>query len=296
MDTVAMLEQSKLKYSINYSLRGASTFRVGGTCALAIFPESAEQIALAAYICRESGMRFSVVGRGSNILFSDGQIDRAIIFTHGAVSVRAEGDLLYAEAGVSLPRLCLYAAERGMGGLEFASGIPGSVGGALFMNAGAYGESVSDTVVSSTALDLESGERVSISEHSFGYRQSIYMQSNSLVCLEAVFKTRSCEPESIRQRISELAKKRRESQPLEYPSAGSYFKRPEGHFAGKLIEDCGLKGASCGGARVSEKHAGFIINTGAASCADILALEELVRTTVRQKTGVVLEREVELIE
>ncbi len=294
MDIISLLEESKIKYALDYPLSTACTFRVGGECSLALFPDSAEQIALCARICMQSGRAFAVIGKGSNTLFTDGKTEKVLIFTGGAKAVKIDGKRVYAEAGAALPTLCQALAGVGLGGLEFAFGIPGSVGGALFMNAGAYGGCVGDFVVHSHALDCDSGEITEIKEHGFGYRQSIYMQNKSLVCLDAVLELEYADSRQIKQKMSELAQNRRQKQPLEYPSAGSYFKRPEGDFAGRLIEVCGLKGKSVGGAQVSQKHAGFIINTGGATCADILALEELVRQTVKEQTGVTLCREVEL--
>ena len=187
------------------------------------------------------------------------------------------------------------AANASLSGLEFARGIPASVGGAVFMNAGAYGGQMSDIVAYTTALDTESGEIIQLTEHSFSYRESIYMKNPALVCLGAELRLRSGDSREINEKMREYTAKRREKQPLEFPSAGSYFKRPEGYFAGKLIEDCGLKGLCVGGAAVSEKHAGFLINLGSATAADVLELEKRVIDTVYEKFGVTLEREVRVI-
>jgi len=248
------------------------------------------------HLLREEEVPFAVIGRGSNLLFGDGRMERALILTGGLSRLTVEGQTIRAEAGVSLAVLASAAATAGLSGLEFAGGIPGSVGGAMFMNAGAYGGAVSDVATKSLALDTDTGELLSVTDHRFGYRQSIYGQEPRLICLSAEFSLKNGDPPKIRRAMKELARSRREKQPLEYPSAGSYFKRPDGHFAGKLIEDCGLKGFSVGGAAVSEKHAGFLINTGDATAADILALETHVRCTVWERFGVELEREVRLMD
>ena len=198
-------------------------------------------------------------------------------------------------AEARLTALANIAARHGLSGLEFAYGIPGLVGGSVYMNSGAYGSQMSAVVEYSDAYDCRSGKVIRIYDHGFDYRKSIYMQNKELVCLGAGFVlNKGCEQE-IRALMSANMSARRDKQPLELPSAGSYFKRPEGHFAGKLIEDCGLKGMRVGGAEVSSKHAGFIVNVGGATSADILELEEKIKEIVMSRFGVMLEREVRLI-
>ena len=242
-----------------------------------------------------AGISYHVIGNGSNILFRDGRLSGAFVFTEGLRSIRIEGEALYAEAGATLSSVAAKAAEASLGGLEFARGIPGSLGGAVFMNAGAYGGQMSDVTVSTEAYDVDTGKTVTLTDHGFDYRKSRYMENTSLICLCAELKLARGNREEINEKMRELSVSRRQKQPLEYPSAGSYFKRPEGHFAGKLIEDCGLKGLRVGGAAVSEKHAGFVINLGGATAADILELEERVKNAVLEKFGVTLEREVRVI-
>lgn len=272
-----------------------SSFRVGGFGELGIFPKSAEELkyCLSMVVC--AGISYHVIGNGSNILFRDGRLSGAFVFTESLRSIRIEGEALYAEAGAPLSSVAAKAAEASLGGLEFARGIPGSLGGAVFMNAGAYGGQMSDVTVSTEAYDVDTGKTVTLTDHGFDYRKSRYMENTSLICLCAELKLARGNREEINEKMRELSVSRRQKQPLEYPSAGSYFKRPEGHFAGKLIEDCGLKGERVGDAEVSVKHAGFIINRGSATAEDILALEDKIKEKVMSRFGVELEREVRLI-
>ena len=201
-----------------------------------------------------------------------------------------------AGCGVSLARLASFACQQGWTGLEFAHGIPGTVGGGLTMNAGAYGGELRQVVRQVRVLVPEEGIRtLSGEEMAFGYRRSLLTQNPEIVALSAVFALTPGDPAAIRQRMQELMQKRKESQPLEWASAGSTFKRPEGYFAGTLIDQCGLKGLTVGGAQVSEKHAGFVINRGGATCADVLALIEEIQKRVWEAQGVRLEPEVRII-
>ncbi len=290
------LEKNGVRYACNFCVKEYSTFRIGGNCAVAIFPNNVEELVLSVRLLDSVRMPFSVVGKGSNTLFSDSYIERALIFTSGASNTKMQDNNIYAEAGASLVKLCRMLAEHGLGGAEFACGIPASIGGAVYMNAGAHGGTVADIIEYTDAYDRSSGETVRIYDNNFGYRKSIYSQNSNLVCLGALFKLYPENTETIKETMSELLQKRKSSQPLEYPSAGSYFKRPEGDFAGRLIEVSGLKGVSVGGAEVSEKHAGFIINKGGACFDDVMRLEELVKNTVYEKCDVMLCREVEVIE
>ncbi len=272
-----------------------SSFRVGGCGELGIFPKSAEELKYCLSEIGAEGLSYHVIGNGSNILFLDGRLAGAFVFTEGLRDIRIDGETVYAEAGATLSSVAAKAAEVSLSGLEFARGIPGSLGGAVFMNAGAYGGQMSDVTVSTTAYNANTGETVTLTDHRFGYRKSIYMEKPGLICLCAELKLSVGDREEINGKMRELAVSRRQKQPLEYPSAGSYFKRPEGYFAGKLIEDCGLKGLRVGGAAVSEKHAGFVINLGGATAEDILELEKRVKDAVFEKFGVMLEREVRVI-
>lgn len=294
-NVIASLEKEKIEYKRDYSLKAASSFRIGGECAIAIFPESEGELASALSVLDSAGIRNEIVGKGSNILFGDGKLDIALILTGKMSSLEISGTSVRAACGASLAALSHTCAERGLSGLEFACGIPGSVGGAVYMNAGAYGSSISDVLVSSRAYDRESGEIIEISDHRFDYRHSVYMERESLVCLSASLALREGDAEAIKAKNSELLEERRKKQPLNYPSAGSYFKRPEGYFAAKLIDDLGLKGAHVGDAAVSEKHAGFVVNLGNATFDDVMRLEELVKNAVFKEYGVELCREVRVI-
>ncbi|MBQ9783248.1 MAG: UDP-N-acetylmuramate dehydrogenase [Clostridia bacterium] len=289
------LTESGIEYRRNTSLKPFSTFRVGGEGVLVILPDSRETLCRAVAILRERETPFEVIGNGSNVLFGDGTLERVLIVTRGIAALQQTGNQITAGCGASLAALAACAAEASLSGLEFARGIPGTVGGALFMNAGAYGGAMSDVVTESLALDTESGRLLTLTDHGFGYRTSVYMNNPRLICLGGTFSLTPGDKRAIEEKMRELAVSRKEKQPLEYPSAGSYFKRPEGHFAGKLIEDCGLKGTRIGGAAVSQKHAGFLINLGGATAEDVLRLEELVRAQVLSRFGVELEREVRWI-
>ncbi len=289
------LDNEKIKYITDFSLKKTSTFRIGGECALALFPSSAEQLVKCVFLVRDAGIEVSVIGKGSNTLFADGRLNRAIIFTEGLSGIKINGTTVKAEAGESVVAMCVRLADAGLSGAEFACGIPASVGGAVYMNAGAHGGSFSDIVAESTAVDISSGRILTLAEHEFDYRQSVYSKNKDLICLGATLSLTFGESEQIKALMRENLQKRRASQPIEYPSVGSYFKRPEGDFAGRLIDVCGLKGTAVGGACVSEKHAGFIINKGGASFDDVMRLEELVKERVFAQCGVILQREAEVV-
>ena len=231
------------------------------------------------------------------MLFAFDTFEGALIFTSGISDVSFDNNIITASCGVSLTHLADIACKKCLSGLEFAYGIPALVGGAVYMNAGAYGSCISDVLVSSIAYDFEKRRKVVLNAdaHVFDYRKSVYMSNRTLICLGAIFELQEGDNDAIRAKMLENMRSRKDKQPLQYPSAGSYFKRPEGNFAGKLIEDCGLKGFSIGGAQVSQKHAGFIINTGGATASDILELEEKIKGKVMSEYGVMLEREVRLI-
>lgn len=273
-----------------------TTFRIGGAARRMARVKNRAELAALLALAEEGGFPYLLLGNGSNLLVSDDGIDRLVIHT-GALD-RMElvgGDTLYAEAGVSLARLAVFARKNSLTGLEFAHGIPGSLGGAVCMNAGAYGGEMCQVVTEVTAWLPGKGEYTMPAEElALSYRRSYFSDHEGAV-LGARLKLARGDENAIRAQMEELIRRRREKQPLEYPSAGSTFKRPEGHFAGALIERCGLKGVSVGGAQVSEKHAGFIINTGGATCADVLGLIGKVRAAVLEQTGVELEPEIKMI-
>ena len=281
----------------NFELAHTNTFRIGGTCSVAVFPNSEDQLCETVKLADMYELPMRVIGKGSNCLVYDGYIEKVIIFTQDIRSIAFDGNTVYCGAGVSLVSLSKKVAEVSLSGLEFACGIPGSVGGAVYMNAGAHGGTISDILVSSRAFDTSKMEIVTLSaeEHNFDYRKSVYMAREELICLGATLKLVSASIDEITQKMSENTQKRRATQPIEAFSAGSYFKRPEGDAAGRLIDVCGLKGFSVGGACVSEKHAGFVINNGNATFDDVISLEEYIVKTVYEQTGVTLHREVEII-
>lgn len=274
------------------------SFRVGGPAKRMAFPKNAEQVVLLMSFAEECGARPLVIGNGTNLLAPDEGLDRLVINMAGEfASVGLTGECeLTATAGISLARLALFACEQSLTGLEFAHGIPGTLGGAVVMNAGAYGGEMKDVITSVTMLDSARGiVTLSAEEMQFSYRRSILNDHPEYVVLSATFRLQKGDADAIGAKMRELMEKRKASQPLEYPSAGSTFKRPTGYYAGPLIEGCGLKGCRVGGAEVSRKHAGFVINVGGATCADVLALIEEVQKTVYDVHGVMLEPEVKIV-
>lgn len=289
----AALDRAGVEFLRDESLAPHSTFRIGGPADrfLPVGDTAALQAALTAL--REAGVPYFVLGNGSNLLFPDEGLRGAVVRLEGRfrqAGEAGEGRIL-AGAGAPLSAVCLLARDRGLSGLETAYGIPGSLGGALFMNAGAYGGEMKD--VTERVFTLEGGEIREWDGPScgFSYRHSVFME-NGAVILGAALRLRPADPGEIAAEMEGYMTRRREKQPLELPSAGSVFKRPEGHFAGALIEQCGLKGLSVGGAEVSTKHAGFIVNRGGATCSDVERLIERIRETVLRETGVLLEPEV----
>ena len=272
-----------------------TTFRIGGPADVMFLPESAEQVRMAVQAARETGMPWMILGNGSNMLVRDGGIRGLVIaLCEGFAGVKVEGNIISAQAGASLARVASTAQAAGLTGLEFASGIPGSLGGGCAMNAGAYGGQLSDVLLDAEVLLDGEIRRLGRDDMEMGYRTTMPLRSGSVV-LSARFVLAPDDPAAIGERMRELNARRREKQPLNLPSAGSTFKRPEGRFAGTLIEQTGLKGRSVGGAQVSEKHAGFIVNTGGATAADVIALIKVVQDEVEARFGVRLEPEVRVL-
>ncbi|HIR05000.1 MAG TPA: UDP-N-acetylmuramate dehydrogenase [Candidatus Copromonas faecavium] len=272
-----------------------TSFRTGGPADWFIIPDTPEELAAVISVCRRLDASWCVIGNGTNLLAGDLGYRGAIISMERFQKLEICGNRVSAGAGLLLSRLANGACKEGLAGMEFAAGIPGTVGGAVVMNAGAYGGEISRILESVTVLD--EGGRLSkrqAEELELGYRTSRFQRTGEIV-LEAEFLLVPGAQDEIRARMEELAKRRKEKQPLEYPSAGSTFKRPEGYFAGQLIEKAGLKGFCLGGAAVSEKHAGFVINKENATSADILALCEEVRRRVKENSGQDLELEVRLL-
>lgn len=285
-----------LKYIHDEPLARHTSFRIGGPATRMAFPTSGEQIVLLTGFAQECGVTPFLLGNGTNLLVADEGMDTLVIQTgEGLNRIALDGGIITADAGVSLARLGVFAWQHSLTGLEFAHGIPGSLGGGVVMNAGAYGGELKDVLTEVTALFPDGVRTLRGEELALGYRRSFFTDHPEAVVLRAKLALHGGDQEAIKARMEELSAKRRASQPLEMPSAGSTFKRPEGYFAGTLIEQCGLKGARVGGAEVSRKHAGFVVNAGGATCADVLALIKKVQDTVFTATGVTLEPEVKII-
>lgn len=277
-------------------MKNHTTFRIGGNAEVFAAPDSADGIERVLQICREENIPCTVIGNGSNLLVGDRGVCGVVLQIYrNYASIRIEGTDLYVQAGALLGQTAAAAAREGLTGLEFASGIPGTIGGAAAMNAGAYGGEMKDVLVWVKAIDRDGHVRQYAAEElELGYRTS-RIQKEALVVLGVKLSLQQGDPVKIRERMEELKEQRVAKQPLEYPSAGSTFKRPEGCFAGKLIMDAGLRGFSVGDAQVSEKHCGFVINRGNATAADVMALVSQVQTIVEEKFGVRLELEVRRI-
>ncbi len=293
-DIAEHLERVGCRVSENEPMAAHTSFHIGGAADVFAQADTEKALQKSIAFCREHSVPFMVIGNGSNLLVGDKGI-QGVVLQYTNTSIDVKENHLTVSAGVSVAKLCNTACQHGLSGLEFAFGIPGTVGGGIYMNAGAYGGQLSDVLVSVKVLN-ENGEIEVLQETQLqlGYRHSLLME-RSLTVLEAKFLLTADDPQAIRARMDDYLGRRRDKQPLEYPSAGSFFKRPEGYFAGALIEQSGLKGYAVGDAQISEKHAGFVINRGKATCADVLALSDYVQATVLQKFGVSLEREVQLI-
>lgn len=279
----------------NVALAPYTTMRAGGPAALFAEPRNAQQLAHVHQWAQEKGLPLLILGNGSNLLIADSGFDGLVIHLGRALSeVSVFANTLTAQAGASLAAAARAAAQASLTGLEFAAGIPGSIGGAVCMNAGAYGGEIAQVIVSARVLTPEGVRTVSKEELSLGYRSSAVMQ-NGWVVLEATFELAPGSPDEIKATMADLAARRREKQPLQYPSCGSFFKRPVGYYAGALIEQAGLKGYRVGDAQVSEMHAGFVINRGHATSSEIYRLMQEVQRRVQAQFGVTLEPEVRLI-
>ena len=270
-------------------------FKVGGPADILLIPNSKEQVIKSIKICKENNIPFYLIGNGSNILVRDGGFRGVVLSLKNVKNIYVDGEKIEAECGVMLKEVSDKAIENSLTGFEFACGIPGTIGGAVFMNAGAYDGEISKVIESAEVIDENCNIiRLSREELDFGYRSSLVMKKGYTV-LSAVFKLEKGQVKTIKELIEDLTNKRESKQPLEYPSAGSTFKRPTGYFAGKLIQDAGLKGYSIGGAAVSEKHSGFVINKGNATAKDITDLIKHIQDEVKKQFGVDLHPEVRII-
>lgn len=274
-----------------------TTFRIGGNAVVMLTPSNDEQLASIIKECKKENIKPFILGNGSNMLICDEGLNTVVInMCRPEPKIElVNGDTIVCDAGITMSKVCNFALENGLTGLEFAFGIPGSAGGAAYMNAGAYGGEMKDVLVECRHIDLDGnlgflkGEELELS-----YRTSAY-EHNGFIITTLVMKLKKGDKNEIKAKMQELLQRRKDKQPLEYPSAGSTFKRPVGYFAGGLIEECGLKGFSVGGAQVSEKHAGFVINKGGATAKDVLDLIKYVQNKVFEEKGVMLEPEVRLI-
>ena len=281
---------------INEPMKNHTTFKIGGPAQYYVTPESVTQIQEVVSLCRDKNIPLHVIGNGSNILVGDDGVDGVVLALFNTFSdYEIKDNVITAQAGMSLIKLAVIALREGLTGLEFASGIPGSVGGAVYMNAGAYDGQMKDVVTSVTVLDEAGNIRIlGRDELDMGYRTSAVAKHNMIV-LQVIIELKAGDKEQIKDRMNQLSELRKQKQPLEYPSAGSTFKRPEGYFAGKLIADAGLKGYSIGGAAVSEKHAGFVVNMGGATAKDVVELTDYIKKRIIEQFGVTLELEIKKI-
>ena len=281
---------------INEPMKNHTTFKIGGPAQYYVTPESVTQIQEVVSLCRDMNIPLHVIGNGSNILVGDDGVDGVVLALFNTFSdYEIKDNVITAQAGMSLIKLAVIALREGLTGLEFASGIPGSVGGAVYMNAGAYDGQMKDVVTSVTVLDEAGNIRIlGRDELDMGYRTSAVAKHNMIV-LQVIIELKAGDKEQIKDRMNQLSELRKQKQPLEYPSAGSTFKRPEGYFAGKLIADAGLKGYSIGGAAVSEKHAGFVVNMAGATAKDVVELTDYIKKRIIEQFGVTLELEIKKI-
>lgn len=291
-----LLEKQIGKILENESLKKYNTYKIGGTAKLVVFPSNEEKLIELLRIIKDNNLKYKVIGKGSNLIFSSKEYDGILIRLDEFNKLEIDDTKIVVGAGYSTVKLSLETAKLGLSGLEFAAGIPGTIGGAVFMNAGAYKSDISEVLeeikVINNDLEIITMKK---NELDFSYRKSLLQNKRDYICIEATLKLTPLPKEEIIQKIEKRKAKRLETQPLEYPSAGSVFRNPEDVPAGKLIEDAGLKGKQIGGAMVSKKHANFIINYGNATGEDIYNLINFVKTEIKTKTGVELKQEQEFV-
>lgn len=292
MPFLTFCKEQNINLKQNEPMKNHTSFKIGGECDYFVVPENLQQLKAVVVKAKELGIPVFVLGKGSNILVLDGGIKGIVISMAGINDIDVNGDEITAGAGVSVANLCVFALQNCLSGIEFAYGIPGSVGGGLYMNAGAYGGQFSDRVIRAEYITSD-GELVAVEakDMALGYRTSIFKQNGGII-LSATFKLNKGESDKIKAAMDDYMDRRKSKQPLEFPSAGSTFKRPEGYFAGALIEQNNLKGVSVGGAMVSEKHAGFVINYDNATAKDVKGLMAKIQKIVKENNGVDLEPEI----
>ncbi len=289
---ISFCRENSIGFKVNEPMSLHTSFKIGGAADIFISVRSALELSKVLKMCGELNIPYFIIGKGSNLLVSDLGIEGAVISLADMNGVEVKGEEIICGAGAALSDVCRAALDNSLTGLEFAYGIPGSIGGAVYMNAGAYGGEMSAVVLSAECL-TKGGDiaRVQVEDMNFGYRKSVFKE-NGMTVLSTVLRLKKGDQKEIKEKMVDYISRRKSKQPLEYPSAGSFFKRPEGYFAGALIEKNGLKGVCVGGAQVSQKHAGFIINLGGATCEDVKKLGRKVSNTVFSADGVKLEREV----
>lgn len=294
---VKLLEEKSIgKVLENESLKKYNTYKIGGTAKLVVFPESIEKLVDLLHIIKDNNIKYKVIGKGSNLIFSSKEFDGIIIKLDNLDKLEIDGTKIVVGAGYSLVKLSLETAKMGLSGLEFAAGIPGTIGGSVYMNAGAYKNDIGELIEKITVID----DNLNVIEMrkedlDFSYRHSFLQEHKNYICLEVTLNLVEADIDEIKEKINKRKEKRIATQPLEYPSAGSVFRNPEDIPAGKLIEDAGLKGKMIGGAMVSEKHANFIINYDNASSEDVYELIHYVKDEIKKQTGVELRQEQEFV-
>lgn len=293
-ELIELCKKINCEYAQNEPMAKHTTFKIGGNAKLVVYPEDEKQISEIVKTAKKAGIRLITIGNGSNLLVDDEGINACVmIFDEHFSEIRLiDDETIYASAGTMLIKVCRFAYENGLSGLEFAYGIPGSCGGGAFMNAGAYGGEMKDVLIKCSHID-RNGDigYLEKDDLKLSYRYSAYYD-NDCIITGLYLKLKKGNKAEIKEKMDDLISRRRDKQPLEFPSAGSTFKRPEGYFAGALIDECGLRGRSVGGAQISEKHCGFVINKGGATCKDVLDLCKICSDTVYDKKGVKLEMEI----
>ena len=290
-----LLTIENISFTENKKASEFTSFRIGGEC-FVVYPKSEDELITAVMLCIESGVRYTVLGCCSNVLISDNGYNGVLILTQFINSVTVENETVKAQCGATLISVCKAALNNSLSGVEFAYGIPGSVGGAVFMNAGAYNGEIKDVVTAVRAYSVNDKVIIELNneECAFGYRKSVFVDENYII-LSAELKLKKADKSEIKAKMDDLLGRRKAKQPLNYPSAGSAFKRYPGRYTGQMIEEAGLKGYSIGGAQVSEKHAGFIINKGGATAKDVVSLIGYIQKVIEEREGVLIEPEIRVI-
>lgn len=293
---LALCDEIKCEYAVDVPLKDYTSFKIGGNADVLVFPDTANKVTAVTDFLRSNSIPLLVIGKGSNLLINDGGFRGVVINTCKMDKIELVDDTtIYCQSGASLSRLCRFALENSLTGLEFAFGIPGTAGGAAYMNAGAYGGEMKDVLFRCVHISPDGiVSAYESAELDLSYRHSVYSDKDFII-LSLFLKLKKGDKSEIKAKMDDLISRRKDKQPLEFPSAGSTFKRPEGHFAGALIEQCGLKGFTSGGAQVSEKHAGFVVNIGDATAEDVMNVINHCKETVFNHTGVTLEPEVKII-